>query len=30
MPWDSIKLNDGRKIPGIAFGTSGLGNGTRY
>ncbi|WWC70725.1 uncharacterized protein I206_104676 [Kwoniella pini CBS 10737] len=22
MPWEDIKLNDGRKIPGISFGTS--------
>jgi len=27
MPWDTIKLNDGHAIPGIAFGTWTLGNG---
>ncbi|KAI0795050.1 Aldo/keto reductase [Abortiporus biennis] len=27
MPWDTIKLNDGTKIPNIAFGTWTLGNG---
>ncbi|GLB40902.1 putative aldo keto reductase [Lyophyllum shimeji] len=27
MPWDTIKLNDGRSIPSIAFGTWKLGNG---
>ena len=23
MPWESVKLNDGRKLPGIGFGSSG-------
>ncbi|KAH9177646.1 Aldo/keto reductase [Lactarius sanguifluus] len=27
MPWDAIQLNDGNVIPGIAFGTWGIGNG---
>ncbi|KAI0261215.1 Aldo/keto reductase [Gloeopeniophorella convolvens] len=27
MTWDTIKLNDGNEIPGIAFGTWTLGNG---
>ncbi|KAH8996368.1 Aldo/keto reductase [Lactarius akahatsu] len=27
MPWDAIQLNDGNVIPGIAFGTGGIGNG---
>ncbi|KAH9009630.1 NADP-dependent oxidoreductase domain-containing protein [Lactarius pseudohatsudake] len=27
MPWDAIQLNDGNVIPGIAFGTQGIGNG---
>ncbi|KAJ7621365.1 Aldo/keto reductase [Roridomyces roridus] len=27
MPWDSKKLNDGREIPGLGFGTWKLGNG---
>ncbi|KAF8194421.1 NADP-dependent oxidoreductase domain-containing protein [Mycena galopus ATCC 62051] len=27
MPWTPTKLNDGREIPGIGFGTSKIGNG---
>ncbi|KAF7357260.1 NADPH-dependent conjugated polyketone reductase C1 [Mycena sanguinolenta] len=27
MPWDFIRLNDGRQIPSIGFGTWKLGNG---
>ncbi|KAH7097931.1 Aldo/keto reductase [Auriculariales sp. MPI-PUGE-AT-0066] len=27
MPWDPIKLNDGRSIPSIAYGTWKIGNG---
>ncbi|KAJ6598221.1 Aldo/keto reductase [Mycena vulgaris] len=27
MPWETIKLNDGHKIPGIGFGTWKLGQG---
>ncbi|KZP33835.1 Aldo/keto reductase [Athelia psychrophila] len=27
MPWDTIKLNDGNKVPSIAFGTWKRGNG---
>ncbi|KAH8996666.1 Aldo/keto reductase [Lactarius akahatsu] len=27
MPWDAIQLNDGNVIPGIAFGTWGIGSG---
>ncbi|KAF5354178.1 hypothetical protein D9756_007083 [Leucocoprinus leucothites] len=27
MPWETIELNDGNKIPSIAFGTWTLGNG---
>ncbi|KAJ7085248.1 Aldo/keto reductase [Mycena belliarum] len=27
MPWDTIQLNDGRKIPSLGFGTWKMGNG---
>ncbi|KAJ7585683.1 Aldo/keto reductase [Mycena floridula] len=27
MPWDTVTLNDGRKMPTIAFGTWKMGNG---
>jgi len=27
MPWDTVKLNDGKKVPSIAFGTWKRGNG---
>jgi diketogulonate reductase-like aldo/keto reductase len=27
MPWTTITLNDGTKIPTIGYGTAGTGNG---